>query len=119
MHSNRDDAGSALRAISSAFKVPISFEWSYVNEDRSDTRWPPVSFSLEAGETLASTLDRFCAATQGQLQWGRIHGIICLWPTGAGGAVESLLDTRVTLHLRGVSTWHAMLELARTINREG
>jgi hypothetical protein len=105
-----------VRKIGEVFRVPISFEWSYIHDDRSEMDTPEISFAIQKGETLVSTLDRFCAATEGRLRWERLSGIICLRPTGDGGMTESLLDIPVSLQLQGVSTWEAFLELARAVN---
>jgi hypothetical protein len=106
----------SMRTIRESFRVPISFEWSYVNDDRSEVDNREFKFAVQAGETLELTLDRFCVAAGRQLQWRRINGVICVWPTGVGGKVESTLDSNVSLKLEGVSTWEALLELARVVN---
>lgn len=106
----------SMQTVRDSFRVPISFEWSYVNDDRSEVENRDFTFSVREGESLGLTLNRFCEATKGQLQWRRIHGIICVWPTGVGGKSESALDTLVSLKLEEVSAWEAILELARIIN---
>lgn len=107
---------ASIRTIREAFDVPISFEWSFVKGDRSEVDRGDWIFSVKEGETLKESLDRFCAEMSGQLQWGRIQGIICVWPVASAGITESTLDTTVRLDLSGVSTWHAILEVCREVN---
>lgn len=113
------DAGgvfSAVSKIQKCFKVPISLEWAYVEEDRSSVETRGFSYSIIVGETLESALDRLCEVSEDHLQWGRIQNIICVWPTGAKGRLESLLDSQVTLELKGSTTWNAILALCKAIN---
>ncbi len=107
-------SGVVIR-ISEIYRVPISFEWSFVNDDRSAAEYPDISFAVNAGDTLTITLERFCGASKGLLQWASIRGIICIWPA-VQGQQENLLNTPVTLKLDNVSTWHAYLELAKAVN---
>lgn len=106
-----------VRDISEIFRVSISFEWSYVNEDRSEADYPKIKFRIKRGETLAAVLDNFCAATEGRLRWGTIRGIICIWPADTALEMENLLDVRVSLKVDQLSTWHAWLELLRAVNK--
>lgn len=106
----------AMRVIRESFHVPISFEWSFVNADRSAIEDRDMRFSVKAEETLEETLNRFCAEMGGRLQWGRIRGVICVWPAANAESVESTLDTTVTLELSGMSTWQAILEVCRQAN---
>ncbi len=98
------------------FQVPISFEWSYIDESRRDLKMPKIPFTISPGDSLADVLDRFCSATGKQFQWGRIRGIICVWPTGTNGTTESMLDVRVTVNVEGASAWEAILQLVREVN---
>jgi hypothetical protein len=103
-------------AISDLFKVPISFEWSYVNQDRVEEETPRIQLEISPNQTLEQVLDEFCAAAGGRLQWQRIHGVIWIGPKDSEGRTESLLDVVVSLQLEDASVWDAFLELSRVIN---
>lgn len=117
---SRDESRLSYRMwttmIGRTFKVPINFEWAYVEADGASVSLPKAEFRIEPGETLSQVLDRFCLVTDGQLQWGRIRGTICVWPSGKTGQIDSLLDTIISLKLNGVSTWDALLELSKTVS---
>jgi hypothetical protein len=107
---------SVVDEIAGIYRVPLSFEWSVVDERRFTVEYPMISFPIRKGETLSSALDRLVATCEGKIRWERIHGVVYVRPAGDDGRLESLLDVRISLDLKNVSTWHAFVELARAVN---
>lgn len=113
----KSSVGSALNHVHQAFDVPVSLEWSFVNEDRTEIQEQGSSaFRIREGDTLADVLDRVCAIEGGRLQWLRLRGNIVVCPVVGSGTTESTLDTMVSFEVQGVSTWEALCILARTVN---
>lgn len=109
---------AARREIAGTYEVPVSFEWPYVETDRSNLKQTDISLSIQTGQTLAQTLDMFVSETRGALRWGRVHGILCLRPPDSATQVENGLDITVSLQLDSVSTWDAFKALANAINAD-
>lgn len=107
------------RDIAGMYEVPVSFEWPYVEEDRSATKQPDISLSLQPDQTLSQTLDMFVRESGIALRWERVHGVISIWPPDSALEVENNLDVKVSLKLESVSTWDAFKALADAINVDG
>ncbi len=108
--------GTAMYALTDAYGVPVSYEHSYVAEDRSTLEGVSVDYALIEGETLREALDKLCANSGGRFVWKRIRGILCVIPSAQNEKVESALDTTVTIHVDNVSTWDAILALGMAVN---
>lgn len=99
------------------FQIPISFEWSFVNEGRTEIRQEGKSaFHIQEGEKLSDVLHRVCAIENGKLQWLRMHGSLVILPIAGSETIESTLDIVVSFEVQNVPTWEALCVLARTVN---
>jgi hypothetical protein len=102
--------------IRDTFHVPLVYEWSYVEPDWTNSPEPLFeSFEIRKGQTLRGALDQVVAMTQGALQWKALSGLIYVFPSGKTGAVESVFDTPISIHMRNASTWEALKLLCETV----
>lgn len=108
--------GSGIYALMNAYGVPVSFEYSFINSDRSNREYQTIDYSLSAGDSLATALDRLCENSGGRFVWKRIHGVLCVLPAESGEMKESTLDAMVSLHLDNASAWEAILALTKAVN---
>lgn len=109
-------SGSLLDHLSKMFKIPISYEWSLINEDNTTREQPKIPITIQTGDSLSSALDRFCQVSDGEFRWELVNGIVCVRPISDEKENESLLDVHVSVRLQNVSVWEAFLELARAVN---
>lgn len=111
--------GNALYALRDVYGARISFEHASVGPDRRQLEAMPIKFSLSEGQTLREALDLLCASSNGRYIWKRVNGILTITPSGLtepGETIDSALDVVVSLDLDGVSTWEAILAMAREVN---
>lgn len=104
------------RSIEGTYRVPLSYEWSFVGPDRESVDSTPFRMDLVEGETLREVLDRFCGLSEGQFMWQRTPGVVCVQSSSSAGQTESSLDTVVSLRLDEVSTWEAFVALGTAVN---
>lgn len=104
--------------IQRAYGVPASFEWPYVLETRSSEPAPSIEFEFKDSEPLSAVLDRLVLKSKGRLKWETLRDSIVIRPESSGGAMENNLDVTVSVSLKGVSTWDAVKEVVRVVNRQ-
>lgn len=109
---------SAISILSKVYRVPISFEYSLVNEDGSDFPLPRTNYRPVSGETLSSALNRLCEVPGGTFGWKRVGGMLCVQPIENIQPVESTLDTKVSFSVENASTWEALMALATAMNQD-
>ncbi|MBN2311671.1 MAG: hypothetical protein JXR94_22020 [Candidatus Hydrogenedentes bacterium] len=115
--------GVSLRtAWSAAFEVfgaPVCLEWSCMDEDERNTPFPRTEgdvFRIRKNETLRSVLDAIVAESQGALEWTSLSGVLWVLPTGKDAAMESALDTPVSIALKGATPWEGLKRVVRAVN---
>lgn len=102
--------------LSLSFRIPVSYEWPYIDDTRAALPPPRIDPWIREEEDLRSALDTLRVATDGALTWAQIRGNVCvLAPDGAQGT-ENTLDTVLSLHVEDVSTWEALRRLGEEIN---
>lgn len=109
---------SIQRYLNLSFRVPVSFEWPYVDSIGSAAPWAQTQPWVRSSDNLEVALNELPAVTGGKLRWSEIRGNICiLSPVDAKGT-ENTLDTIVTIKIQNTSTWEALKALAGEINRQ-
>lgn len=67
-------------ALEQTYKVPISFEWPFVTEDRTTVEEPLIEFEFAPEASLSATLDSLVSKSEDWLRWDNIRGNIVIYP---------------------------------------
>lgn len=99
--------------ISSVFKVPISYEAPFPNEERS---LPTANYQIRRNQTLAFSIDDFVARSEGKLKYKLVRNVPLIYPANESGR-PNIFDGSVSLNLSQVSVWEAFKALGKEINK--
>lgn len=104
-------------SIRTVFDVALSLEGIPEESGHADPSGREVSaFSIRAGESFASVMNRVVAASGDVYKFEVIRGTPVLRPNPEVVKTPSLLDTVVDLEIEGSTIWDALCDLARRVN---
>jgi len=102
-----------LNSIFSVFRVPISYEYPFLNKEHSE---PTAKYQIGRNQTLATSIDKFIARSEGELQYKLVRKVPLIYPVNKDGRPNAF-DGSVSLKLRQVSVWEAFKALGKEINK--
>jgi hypothetical protein len=109
---------TAVEYLERVFSVPICYESDQTrNLELFERSAQTLELSVDKGETLGMTLDRFCAETNGAYRWDTIQGSVCLFPAPLRDDTKAnALENSISLDAKDCSTWDAFKLIARQFN---